>query len=250
MELKKACMVLGLSAVFCVSASPFGEAHQLDRYRAIMGTEQYTIEYEDTTLQVEKMDGASEAKKDVANIEEVKSPRATMTRNGDDECVMWDYGNGSKGYILVKDGNSYVFRQINGKWSSKEGKSKLQAVQKNLVENFKIYGEKLGPDGIFSVIVPPEKKAPGIMDYEFAGDGWLLNGMTYEDYRSKDDAGLHAARFYFQGGTLVKIAGAFYDRDAKGQMRGHKRIVDIASFSGVPTMTLLHVPSGLTVEDD
>lgn len=250
LQSKKACMALGLAAALTFAAAP-GEAHQLDRYREMMGAEQYTVEYQDVTPREQQSDGElskKKQKKDAIALAKENVPAMTYTQNGEDWCYVYNYGNGYKEYLLGKHDNRYWYRNHNGEWSAMDGERTVKGDWKNVNETMKVTGS-LGPGNLFNVIMPPEKKAMGVREYEFVDSGYLPGGLAYEDYRKHEDDGFHVARFYFDHGTLVKMAGAWYSRDDAGKMTGWKQIIEVRSFVATPTLSLLNAPTDLKLED-
>lgn len=230
---------LGLCAclmVWAMSALPV-DAHQLDAYRDLMGTGTYTIEYENITPQ--QGDAVS------------SNYTCTVTVQGDRRAWLRDAGQEKVMQLILQD-QTYKLQYKKNKWRSSAGRRQAAPVLRRTAAHEAIYGMQLAPQSdneLLGLLLPASKKPFGMADYAFVSAGQLGDGLSYEDYRQAGDQGLHAARFYFQAGKLVKMTLVAYAKEANGQLAGYDTILRINRFDGTSRADLLQAPSGITLQD-
>ena len=225
------------------------EATKLDAYRAILLDGRYTIRCENLTpasrvTNRTKMElyGKSGLAVDSNDFFLNRPVSDVIVSDGDDRYEEVGYSDFYQ-CRLLKGGENFFFTKYTDKgavtyFGSKRGK--VEANGRNYMAEL-INGESFG-DEDFSLMLNAMIDSDR---YQFASDGELDGGLSYEDYKSDADGMLSAIRYYFDGERLVKIAFASYGRDDKNRVVGSKCIVRIKEFRAEPDESLLRLPTGL-----
>lgn len=230
---------LGLCAgmmVWAMAALP-ANAHQLDAYRNLMAAENYTIEYENITPK--QGDAVT------------SNYTCTVTSQGDKRAWLRDAGQKKAMQLILQD-QTYKLQYKKNKWRSSAGRRQAAPVLRCTAAHEAIYGMQLAPQSdneLIGLLLPAGKKPFGMADYAFVSAGQLSGGLSYEDYRQANDQGMHAARFYFRDGKLVKMTLVAYAKKADGQLTGYDTILKINRFDGIARADLLQAPGGVTLQD-
>ena len=81
--------------------------------------------------------------------------------------------------------------------------------------------------------------------YKLMASGTTPDGLTYEDFATRDGDTVSAIRYCFDGDTLKKIFFASYGRNEFGDLKARRCIVKVLEFSASPDQNLLRLPAGL-----
>lgn len=224
---------------------------KIDAYRKILLGGRYTIRCENLTpasriTNRTKMElyGKSGLAVDANNFFVNRPVSDVVVSDGDDRYEEVGYEDFHQ-CRLMRGGENFFFTKYTDKgavtyFGNKKGK--VAANGRNYMAEL-IDGESYG-DEDFSRLLNAMLDG-GDVKYEFVANGVLDGGLTYEDYKARDDDELSAIRYYFEGDRLVKIAFASYGRDARGRAQGSKCIVRINEFRAEPDVNLLRLPDGL-----
>lgn len=255
MTMKK--MLAALAAGAALFGGADAEAGRLDAYRDWMTRRSFTVRYENVTPQprATNKDKISFYGKDGMELGQadfllnrqihgvvVVDGADRYEEIGTDDAAICSLTLGGRVYIYTKDESKG--RPV---YYGSEGKNKVRANERNYLA-MALTGQSYG-DGdmtrLLGSILPPEKKAADMPAYRFVAAGRLANGQEYEDWRADGgDGAIEAVRYYFDGGTLVKIAAASYRRTPDG-FDGKRTILKIRAFSSEPDRSLLCLPDGV-----
>jgi len=261
MNMKHFFLAAAAGAVLLTSAMPSASAARTDAYRDMLVKHSCTVKYENITPaeRIHNRDKVSLTesfgKMQTPELYTNQSYKGVLVLNGDEKYIEIRYPD----YVrceLTKGEDVYRYqgdiKKNSVKYHSDAGNGKVRADKADL-ESQLLYGENFGPADVsqlFSVMLKPEQKPAGTPYYYYVDSGSLDGGMTYEDYRADFDNGLGAVRYYFQGGQLVKIASARYQRRADGSLDGQKCILKIDEFSATPESSCLNLPEGMKAVAD
>ena len=242
-------------AAFGMAASD-AEAARIDAYRDILLGGSYTIRYDNITPapRVTNRDKVDIFGKNGMSVERNdyltnRQTRGIVTSNGRDKYE--EVGDGNMDMCRLSKGNEdfYFTKYKKGDGYEYFGteRNKVKANAKNYVAEI-VEGESYGDSEVsrlLNAMLPPDRKNAAMTNYTYADGGSLPSGLSYEDYVGHSDGMGSVIRYYFSGGTLVKIAGAQYWRQADGSINGNKCIIRINEFSAAPDRSLLQLPNGL-----
>jgi hypothetical protein len=256
---KIAVGALFFCALFICGGRTVAEASNIDTYRNLLVNKTCTIKYENITPDSREtnknkitMYGADSMNMEKSDYLRYKVKDGIIVLKGADKYEE----SGSAEFRmcrLTQQGRVFDYIKIkeNGatNYVSDKGKGKVQSVRKNLL-NEVMYGDSYGdPDvsWVFRAIMPDYIKTADEDRYAFVKQGWLSNGLNYEDWQSRGANGaINVIRYYFNQYTLVKIAAAYYFQDSDGRIQGKRCIIKINEFSPTPNESYLKLPSGLT----
>lgn len=239
-----------LTAMMMFTAT--GDAAKIDAYQKILENGRYTIRYDNltpaariTNRNVVELYGknglAAEGNEFFLN----RPLSGMIVSDGDDRYEEVGYEDFFQ-CRLLKGGENFIFTRYPSKSGGMEyfgdKKGKVSANQRNyLVEllNGVTFGDTAFTE-MMTAIISDSLKSSAQKKYKFVTSGTLSNGLTYEDFSSRDGETVSAIRYYFDGDTLKKIAFATADN---GKLR--KCIVKILTFTDSPDQNFLHLPSGL-----
>lgn len=255
----KKFLILGLmifSLSFQVEAA--SDTSRLDKYREILLSNSYLIEYENITptRRVTNKDRVKLYGKNGLAVEENdllanKNKKGVITANGQNKYEevggnIDDDGNEFYMCRLSKNGEDFFFSKY--KTSNKKNPKYVGVRRNRVVANDKNYlAEILGSESygdsdmsrLINAILPNANKNSQQAEYKFVAQGELSDNNFYEDYRAGDT---EIVRYYFKGDELFKIAS--YTISENGT-EGRRCIIRIDKFLDTPNEDLLQLPKGV-----
>lgn len=232
------------------------EAAKIDAYQKILESGRYTIRYDNLTPapRVTNRDAVELYGKNGLAVEGkdffLNRPLSgVIVSDGENRYEEIGYQSFFQ-CRLVKGGENFIFTRYPNKNGGfeyfGEKKSKVSANPRNYLTEI-LSGKSFGDANftrMMAAIISDSRKSSEHRKYKFVASGTLPNGLTYEDFSSRDGNTVSAIRYYFDGDTLKKIAFAYSDNTGN-RIRIRKCIVKILSFSPLPEQNLLSLPSGL-----
>ena len=151
---------------------------------------------------------------------------------------------------LVTGGENFIFTKYTGKRGFEyfgDKKGKVTANPRNYMIEM-LSGVTFGDVNfteMMTAIVSDAKKTSAQKKYKLMASGTTSDGLTYEDFATRDGDVVSAIRYLFDGDTLTKISFAAYGRNEFGELKARRCIVKIVEFSASPDKNLLRLPAGL-----
>ena len=241
--------------LFIMSFTANVKANNLDTYREILISKNYTIRYENITPSPRitnkdriELFGSSGMAVNQNDYLLNKIKRGIVVSSGDDRYE--EVGDGSFDMCrLTKSNENFLFTKY-----TKDNRITYYGTKKNKVEaNSRNYlaeiieGQSYGDEDmswLLNAMLPNDLKSADMPRYFHVKSGKLSN-VSYEDYKSDDDNTLSAIRYYFEGSKLVKISAVSYRKTVDGNVSGRKSIIKINEFSSTPDTKFLSLPEGL-----
>ena len=244
-----------------------GKAAKVDMYRDALINKSFTLKYEIITPPIRQVNKEATIQKRFFKEAEVVDKNSVnnlkhggiIVVDGENKYNETSYSNGGV-CELNKDGESFVYywkmknnqKEYYGSRNAFGGGSRsIKAQKENDTLSYSSLMNEYDYDSeltqAFAVILPPDEivASPYNPQYKFLGSGTLNNGLSYEDFVSIQNNTYYAARYYFDGNNLVKIAMADYT-DVQGSVSNYEKIViSIKEFSTTPDETYLSLPSTL-----
>lgn len=250
-----ASLVLGAAFLLINNA----EARNSDTYRDLLMKKSYTIKYVDITPEPrvtnrDKMRFYGKIDMDTSQSVFLLNKQTESVAVADGENTYEEINSGPFTQCRLQKGEdvyAYV-KYDNGKVKEYYGNKKgmVVAAERNYIaqamQASTYGGERMSR--YLNALLPDDKKSLDMPSFKYVGSGWLDNGLNYEDYKSDAAEFFEAARYYFNGYTLVKIAAVQYWRNQQGVMEGNKTIIKINEFSPTPDKSYLELPEGLKVK--
>ena len=263
--MKKFFIILGL-IIFSMSVN--GEASRLDKYREILLSRFYTIEYQNITPapRVTNKDRLELYGKSGLAVEENdfltnKPKNGVITADGQNKYEeVGGEVDDNLFYMcrLSKNGEDFFFSKYKTINKKGTGRWKYVGTRRNrVVANNKNYiaeileNESYGDSDmsrLINAILPNSNKNSQTAEYKLVAQGELENNTFYEDYRADIDGKPEIVRYYFEGDDLVKIASASFYSTSDGKNNGRRCIIKIDKFSAEPEESLLQLPKGVKDE--
>lgn len=155
--------------------------------------------------------------------------------------------------ILTKNDEQFIFTRItNENKVEYVGKKKGQVEATKIKKGFKGYNPPdFGNDDmtrILNALLPDDAKVEGTVIYTRSGSGTLSSGLYYVDMKAVNPAPnviFDAIRYYFDGGTLVKIEAGQYYKTKTGRLDGTRTIINVKEFSADSEPKYFKLPEGL-----
>lgn len=160
-------------------------------------------------------------------------------------------------YQKILDGGRYTIRYENFTPAERVtnrnvvelyGKNGLAVETNDFFRNRPLSGVTFGDVNfteMMTAMVSDAKKTSAQKKYKLMASGTTSDGLTYEDFASRDGDVVSAIRYLFDGDTLTKISFATYGRNEFGELKARRCIVKIVEFSASPDKNLLRLPAGL-----
>lgn len=152
---------------------------------------------------------------------------------------------------LEENGKVKYIGKVEGKnHQEKDEKGKVSAIKarRNLTNGNSVsFGDSEDVIRVMSAIIPNSGKAENALVYEKVKTGTLANGLEYFDFKVSnlpEGVIFDAIRYYFDNGTLVKIAaGQYFNID--GRLDGARTIIKIIDFQPSADSKIFQLPDGL-----
>ena len=243
-----------ITALLILSAQV--EASKIDAYQKILDGGRYTIRYENFTP-VPRITNR--------NVVELYGKNGLALETNDFFCnrplsgvIVGDGENryeevGYKDFFqcrLVKGGENFIFTKFAGKNGFEyfgDKKGKVSANPRNYLVEL-LSGATFGDVNfteMMTAIFSDAKKNSAQRKYKLMASGTSADGLTYEDFASRDGNTVSAIRYCFDGDKLTKIFFASYGRNEFGELKARRCIVKVLEFTATPDKNFLNLPSGL-----
>lgn len=255
MNVKKCLSLFGMLASM-ISFDSCVEADNLDIYRKILISKNYTIRYENITPSPRitnkdrvELFGSSGMAVNQNDYLMNKIKRGIVISSGDDRYE--EVGDGIFDMCRLTKGNEiFLFTKYtkdNHMTYYGTKKNKVEANSRNYLAEI-IEGQSYGDEDmswLLNAMLTDDSKSADMPRYFHIKSGKLNNNLNYEDYKSDEKSTLSAIRYYFEGNKLTKISAVSYKKLSDGNVSGRKCIIKINEFSPTPNKNFLSLPVGL-----
>ena len=154
---------------------------------------------------------------------------------------------------LTKNGEKFVYTRITYEnkvdyVGKKKGEVEATKIPKGFQGNTMIDFGNSDMSRVLNALLPDETKVEGTITYTRSGSGTLSNGLYYVDLKANNSASnviFDAIRYYFEGGTLVKIEAGQYYKNKAGKLDGTRTIINVKEFSSEADTKYFKLPNGL-----